>query len=368
MTGDGRMHALESRLLLWAASAGAGRATAPGWLPERLGTHAGAQLVERAVREGMAGFLYRRLKGTGRLGLLPDSAVRRLESIYYLTLRTNLRLLGVVREVFARRAPAVLMQGAALLVRLYEDPGLRPLTDIDLWALPADEGRVLAVLAQMGFRGDAKAPGLFRRGESLIDFHTHLLGAERIRARRFLLGVAQERIHQACRRHAREGSAIPCLAPPDQVLHATYHAVKHNFERLVWLADLNHMVAGWNAADWEVLRQRARELGLGRLAAILCGLRREVFGFTPVAPAGGKAGLSPLARHLLRRRRSGALPAWSSLVLLSAGGPLRQLALALESTLPRPGVLRQVFPEHAGLSAGRLYTRRIRQLLAMLRG
>ncbi len=75
-----------------------------------------------------------------------------------------------------------------------------------------------------------------------------------------------------------------------------------------------------------------------------------------------------MARYLLRRRRDGALPVWSSLVLLSAGGPVRQLALALESMFPRPGVLRQVFPQYAGLSGRRLYGRRLRQLLEMLRG
>ncbi len=369
MTGDGRMHALESRLLLWAAAAGPGRAAAPGWLPERLGTHAGAQLVERAVREGMAGFLYRRLKGAGRLGVLPSSAAGRLESVYYLTLRTNLKLLSIVVEVFSRKIPVVLMQGAALLVRLYEDPGLRPLSDVDLWALPGDKGQVLATLAQLGFRNNPQAPLLFRRGEFLIDFHTHLLGAERIRARRFLLGTAQERVFQACRRHSHDGCEVVCLDSLDHVLHATYHAIKHNFERLVWLADLNHMTVGWNAADWAALRERARELGLGRLVAILVGLRREVFGFEPVGPVGADAGISPLARYLLRRRRGGPLPVWSSLALLSAGGPLRQLVAGHgEHASPGRSVLRQVFPEHAGLSDSRLYGRRIRQLLGMLRG
>jgi hypothetical protein len=362
------MHDLQSRLLLWAVAAGPGRGQAPAWLPGKLAPRAGARLVEGAVREGTAGFLYRRLKGAGRLDLLPSSAASRLESVYYLTVRTNLELLSVVDEIFARQIPVVLIQGAALLVRLYADPGLRPVTDIDLWALPTDKGRALAALARLGFRGDPVLPGLLRRGELLIDFHTHLLGAERIRARRFLLGAAQEQVFRACRHYHREGGEIRCLDPLDQVLHATYHAVKHNFERLVWAADLDHMVTGWGAADWAALRQRAGELGQGRLVALLSSLRREVFGCAPAWAAGPKAGVSPLSRHLLRRRRHGPLPAWSSLVLLSAGGPARQFAFALESALPRPDVLRQVFPDHAGLSDCRLYGKRVRQLLGMLRG
>jgi hypothetical protein len=38
------------------------------------------------------------------------------------------------------------------------------------------------------------------------------------------------------------------LLAPDQVVHLTMHAVKHNFELFVWLADILGWVARWGEA------------------------------------------------------------------------------------------------------------------------
>jgi hypothetical protein len=83
------------------------------------------------------------------------------------------------------------------------------------------------------------------------------------------------------------------------------------------------------------------------------------------AEAGAR--LTPLDAYLLRRRRRGPLPKWSSLVLLSAGSPARQVRFAFESTFPRPEVLRQVFRDSEACSPARLYGLRAAQMLGMLR-
>ena len=66
-------------------------------------------------------------------------------------------------------------------------------------------------------------------------------------------------------------------------------------------------------------------------------------------------------------RRQGPLPKWSSLALLSTGSPARQIRFALESTFPRPEVLRQVIPRSETMSVGRLYGLRFKQMAGMLR-
>jgi len=144
------------------------------------------------------------------------------------------------------------------------------------------------------------------------------------------------------------------------------HAIKHNLERLIWLADIQRLVAAWQGPEWEAWRQRARQLGQEGVAALLSYLRQELFGMqTPAAaPAGAK--LTALGRYLLRMRKRGPLPKWSSLELLSTGSRLRQLQFAFESMFPRPEILRQVFADRTGLKAWQLYSLRMRQLLSML--
>jgi hypothetical protein len=361
------MDLLTNRLLLWVAASGNPEAGAPDRLPGKLGVEESSRLVDAAVREGVAGLLYQRLKTSGRLLALGDPARGRLESIYYLTIQTNLRFFAALKEIAEQGVPFVLMQGAALLADIYPDPGLRPLSDIDVWVLPRNRARLLAVLSHLGFEENPLVPGVLRRGAVLVDVHTHLDWAERIPASRFLFALDPEEIHRSCRRVAWDGLQISCLGGYDQVIYLAVHAVKHNLERLVWLADIQRLTAAWQAADWDGLRQRAGQLGQERVPDLLAYLRQALFGMpTPAAASAGRT-LSAAQRYLLRMRRSGPLPKWSSLVLLAAGNPVRQIEFALESMFPRPEVLRQVFADRLDLSGLQLYGLRVRQLLGMFR-
>jgi hypothetical protein len=355
-----------TRLLLWAAAPEDRGASIPAWMPECLALQASERLVARAVAEGMAGFVYQRLKKIGLLGMLSEPARRRLEAVYYLTLQTNLKRLSILHDILAPELPVVLIQGAALLVELYDDPGLRPLTDIDLWVPSEAKDHLLAVLNRLGFRSNPSTPGLLRNGDLLIDVHTHLLGAERIRSRSFLLSQSQEEIFLACRRQRWEGREILCLDERDQVIFLTLHAIKHYFERLIWLADLARLVASWEDADWVAARRRAEWLGQSRLIDLLVYTLKAVLGCGLSDPRIRSTEISGLEKHLLRRRREGPLPRWSPLVLLSAGGGMRQLEFVLENFFPRPAVLQEIFSPNVGFSEWRLYGKRVRQLFGML--
>jgi len=56
-------------------------------------------LIERAVREGVAGILYKSLLTSGRLESLDHIHRETLQVFYYQTLRTNLRLLHALKPV-----------------------------------------------------------------------------------------------------------------------------------------------------------------------------------------------------------------------------------------------------------------------------
>ena len=357
----------EDKILLWVAASGDPESGAPAWLPGRMGAAESTRLVDAAVREGVAGLLYQRLKKSGRLQALADPVRGRLESIYYLTIQTNLRLFAALKEIVRQEVPFVLMQGAALLTDIYQDPGLRPLSDIDLWVLPRNRERLLTVLSRLGFEENPLIPGVLRRDAILVDVHTHLDWAERIQATRFLFALNPEEIQRSCRRVTWDGLDLLCLGGHDQVVFLMVHAVKHNLERLIWLADIQRLTAAWQASDWVGLRQRARQLGQARVPALLAYLRQELFGMPTPAAATVRLTLSAMQRYLLRMRKRGPLPMWSSLTLLTAGNRVRQLEFVFESMFPRPEILRQVFAEAGRRKEWQLYGLRVKQLLGMLR-
>ncbi len=318
-------------------------------------------LVRAAVREGLAGIFFAEARSAAWRGRLPVDASLSLQSIYHLTVQTNLRYLALLREIASCGVPFVVMQGAALLLTAYADPGLRPLSDIDLWVRPRDRERLASALRRLRFVEAPCVPGVFRRGTALVDVHTHLHWAERIRSSRFLFADEADRAFDRAVLHDCDGTALRGLEPYDEAIYLVVHALKHNLERLVWLADLNRLTAAWGDAEWGRMMDRARALGQERACAVYAYARRALFGLdAPDLP------LDPLSTHLVRRRRRGPLPKWSSLALLSAGGWTRRARFAFESTFPRRDVLQQVIRGSEDMSGLRLYGLRMKQMVGMM--
>ncbi len=328
----------------------------PGSL--RLRADEAGDLLRLARFEGLGGLLRDLLRRQGLDVLLAEDERRFLDSLYYRALAENLRRLALLEEIdgafAARGVAAVLIQGMALLFGTYPDPGLRPVTDIDLWV--PERKRAQEALVAVGFAVEHACPLVLRRGGEAIDLHADLLGSERIAGRRHFLPWGTAKILASCRPLSPALPRLFRLSPLDEMLYLAFHAAKHNLERLVWLADLARLAARWEPENWRRLEERAAEIGAGGLAALAA-----VLADSPAGRRGAveKKGLSAAARFLIRRRlKGGRLPAWAFLVLLRPGRVAWRAAFVLESLFPRPAVLgpaegaRGVLRHHLRRAAG----------------
>jgi hypothetical protein len=336
----------------------------------------GDRLIELAVREGLAGLLYKNLIKAGLVKHWGPAQEQKLRSLYYLNVRNNLKLLHDLKEILQRlnrnKPRVVLMQGMALLQQIYQDVGLRPLTDIDLWVLPEDRHKLAVALTGLGYQIDPTYPNTFRKGSTIVDVNTHILWADRIKTRRLLLDRSQKDIYDHCQIIDCEGARCRCLNRHDQVLYLSLHALKHYGERLIWLADIRGLIAGWNPCDWEKLGKRADAMGQQKAVACILFLLANLFDYQPPLEAQiplGKTRLNRLERMILKKRSNGhPLPQWSPLLLLSGGKGLhKRLALGFETLFPRPEILRQVFADASQLSVRQIYWKRVRQIVGAMR-
>jgi hypothetical protein len=332
------------------------------------------RLIEMAVREGVAGLLYKNLKKLGVLGYLGHRQIEKLQSFYYSAVRLNLKLLHDLKEILHDQSNprVVLLQGIPLLQQIYKDIGLRPLTDIDLWVLPEYFPGVESTLDKLGYRNDPFYPKTFKRNSTLIDVNTHILWTDRIKSRRFLINACQQDIYENCRAIDIEGETADCLSRTDQIIYLSLHAFKHNLDRLIWLADINNLLKGWEASDWVALDKRSRELGIKHVVNYILFYLDHLFEFrfSPDARAIYEyTNISYLERHILRKRLLGKpLPVWGPLLLLPLDKSLyRRVSFILESLFPRPRVLRQIFAKAPDFSSWQLYLKRARQILAHTR-
>jgi hypothetical protein len=334
------------------------------------------RLVEMAVREGVAGLLYKNLKKIGVRGYLGHGQIEKLQSYYYSAVGLNLKLLHDLKKILQKlnqsKIRVALLQGIPLLKEIYKDIGLRPLIDIDLWVLPEYFSGVEGALTKLGFRNDLFYPKTFRRNSTLIDVNTHILWADRIKSRRFLINADQQDIYENCRTIDIEGETADCLSRTDQIIYLSLHAFKHNLDRLIWLVDIKNLLKGWEVSDWVDLAKRSDELGIKHVVSYILFYLDHLFEFqfSPAARAVYRyTKMSYLERHILRRRLLGKpLPVWGPLILLPLDKSLyRRVSFILENLFPRPRVLRQIFARAPNYSFWQLYLKRARQLLAHTR-
>jgi hypothetical protein len=331
-------------------------------------------LIRMAVKEGLAGILYKNLLKSGILDSLDKRHQEVLQAAYYRTLQLNLKLNHALKKILSALNQSgnqvVLLQGISLLHGIYGDFGLRPLSDIDLWVLEKNYNKLMSILKNQGYQRDPLYPNTFRKGITVLDIHTHILWADRIRSRELLLAKSQDFIYQKTRLITIDGQQARCLGRYDQVLYLGLHLLKHNVGRLIWLVDIKHLVADWNFADWQALLRRARELGQEKCVAQTFFLIGSLFEFQLLEEIRAKlVPLNPIEKKLLRlRQKKESLPEWSTLILFSSGkGLFKGTMFILETLFPRPDILRQVFAASPGLSVPRLYTRRFFQLIKMMK-
>lgn len=334
------------------------------------------RLIRTSVREGMAGLLYKNMERAGALGTITPNHRERLRSLYYATAASNLNRIHDLKELLLRLGrrgtQVVLLQGIALLQQVYQDVGLRPLTDIDLWVLEEDYPDIVNALLGLGYRRDPLYPFSFRRSATRFEIQTRLPWADRIRASAMLIGTSQEQIYLRTRLVGVDGEEARCMGPQDQVLYLGLHALKHNVERMIWLVDIHGLVAGWGSHEWEEMVDRAHELGLARplayilfLLVHLCACRIPEKARVLLDQEGPRSFERMVMMRIIRRK---SLPPWVPLFVMSSGkGIERRLPFILENLFPRPEILRQVFADAPGGRMWRLYWKRLAQLIEMLR-
>lgn len=112
-----------------------------------------------------------------------------------------------------------------------------------------------------------------------------------------------EDLQGRARRVAVRGHDLPSLDPADGLLHLLLHTSASGSNRLVWLKDVERLLATC-PPDWDVVADRAADTGLGLVAAtVLAKARVTVRAPVPAAildRLDGNAvwrGVAALARH-----------------------------------------------------------------------
>jgi len=222
-------------------------------------------LWQAAVDEGVAACLWQRCRhDIDRRVTLPDDVRVELRehSMHLMLARQSLRTLLV--GFAAAACPVICLRGQAVAQTVYDSPALRGQNDIDLLVMPHHVNGAAMLLRQAGYMPTPVYPMLFERGGMLVDLHVEPLGIERIRSWAYLTPLNTDDFfrHAVC--GELEGQEALLLPLRLHLPYLCFHALKHSFERLIWLWDIALMS-----------RRVTAEEGWDDLVAGMCAYRLE---------------------------------------------------------------------------------------------
>ncbi len=207
-------------------------------------------------------WLYRQVTQHGWEDYLTPDLLKDLRQDYVLEMMTASRqeqeILQVISALTQAGVPLILLKGAALRLRLYGDPAVRPMCDLDLLIAPEDRGRAHQTLTDLGywispfcrdlrpgFRqlvGNAIHYGPPPQKSLLVDLHWELAAI-----------MDFYRLPFACLRQDAvsadyQGLAVQVLSPEHTLLYLCLH-LYHHFPLITQMLDLA-LTLGSLPVDW----------------------------------------------------------------------------------------------------------------------
>jgi hypothetical protein len=261
-------------------------------------------LAQLAVEEGVAPLIHRSLKSSLGVERIPEPARTTLQIAAYSTAAQNLILLRelerLVRCLGQAGVPVILLKGAALAFNLYEEPGLRPMNDLDLLVHAADLERASHAIKQAGYRQQKTTyHRMFVGGTGqavTLELHWNLVTEPR-----HLVDLSDEWYWKNAQQWVRKNfplspvEALPefgnawQLAPADEVLYLMAHlAYQHGCleGRLIWFYDLFLLLeASKTNFDWEALVRQSKKLGWEQAVGCCVNGLHELFGYEILEPS-----------------------------------------------------------------------------------
>lgn len=223
--------------------------------PERFSDDACRAIERLGAAHGVEPLLHA-LTASGRLDAtgLPERLRKGWLAAYCLTLLTNRRRLEILQAAFAvckeRGLDLVALKGPVHVARVYRDPGLRPMVDVDLLCRRTQLGGVVEVLSALGYEA-RRASSVFhldlrhRLSGEMIELHFDLyeliVGRHRFLEEVFETAIDCEPAGVRIRAPAGEHSVVVDLA------HLVNHDLKIGLRQVVDFC--GQLTAGTPAVD-----------------------------------------------------------------------------------------------------------------------
>lgn len=236
-------------------------------------------LLEESKKEGIFYPIYEKLFFLdSRSNVLPDEARGKLKQAYYSYISQSTDFSRQTDEILSflesSGLKVLLLKGPGIDSLIYREAVFRPRLDIDFAARSKDMITLHNLLSNHGYYLDAKDDDYpipefvnsclyFKKKQGAVPLHVH----RHIINNLYLMIMGDLNIDmQSVWRETepfKEYKHIFCLKPELQFLYMCDHALKHNYERLIFLYEIDRLINYYkDEINWDKLVSLGKELNL----------------------------------------------------------------------------------------------------------
>lgn len=222
------------------------------------------QMVEISIEHHVNNLLYKRLKDTELANYLAPNLTETLHFLYVKNTAKNLFSLQRLREILLslqkKGIPVLILKGVHLIEDVWEEVGLRNITDCDLLFRKADFERAINHLLQKGYLDTCPQ----------IDPHWHIEDDS--------IPVDLEGVWQRAESFDMQGVNALGLCTEDLILHLCLHCGYHHLFQFIGLRTLLDIqqILKIKTINFSALKDRARLWGMEKLLLLCLNLKKQL--------------------------------------------------------------------------------------------
>lgn len=245
------------------------------------------QVLRLAEHHSVLPLLYRSVRGSGTVPVvILEDLRRRYEHNALRNLKFTAELFRILDCLEAHSIPAIPYKGPVLAENEYGDLALRFFSDLDVLVRPSEMLRAKAAVEDLGYsRTLSLTPPEERAylatgyeytfdgpaGRNLLELQWGIV------PRFYAVDFDCDQFFERAVSANVSGRTVRALSPEDLLLGLCVHTAKHAWIRLCWLRDIAGVLQS-QVLDWNVIEQRAAELGISRMLQVSLLLAQRLVG------------------------------------------------------------------------------------------
>jgi hypothetical protein len=231
-------------------------------------------LATTIAERGIAPLLFKKLPYLSNNVLVPTDVKTKLQQLYYRTMSRSMVLYEHFRKITAalsaHNIPLIALKGIYLSEWLYEDIGLRQMSDIDILVKKEDGEKCLAVLAELGYRPESdEAESELEKKLDLIHYSPMVMNGVAVevhiklhqRIEKYDLNV--ERLWENAIPVTINGNEVFTLAANDLLIYICIHLHRHFHQghvQFTSFSDITNLLEKYAGTfDWDGFIATCRE-------------------------------------------------------------------------------------------------------------